>query len=334
MIENWSCDWPGHEGANAFHGKDCFFGCPTVMTCNWCVCEQCVNIMEALAAETHTDSDKDFTNDAENEDTFAPVITMQPAGTVSKYTSNDKYYCQVKCITVSAVRDTDAVTKEVSVHLTLDFNLRGDGSLGPLQDPAASTLHVSVDEDAEEIVFRPVSLVVYTRDVYQITGLLHYDIPPTACPSLFQKRVTFQCGSSGYSLALLVIPESTYRSDDRPICTRDHQMVMSDYCLEGYVTGYVCNKCRSLKKGTRWLCLQCHDDYCFDCSPASLLDPLCLRRHVMVHTFKKPPEYGGAPRCDCCKKEGLQTSDFYHCTPCGYDLCVSCAHKSVLADVA
>ena len=44
-------------------------------------------------------------------------------------------------------------------------------------------------------------------------------------------------------------------------------MIISDYFAGGYLNGYVCNSCRRSAYSTRWVCLECHDDYCFKCAP-------------------------------------------------------------------
>lgn len=54
---------------------------------------------------------------------------------------------------------------------------------------------------------------------------------------------------------------------------------------------------------------------------------LCPRDHPMsMLTQTRPPEYRGSPRCNACRKTELDTdeSGYYHCTPCGYDLCIGC----------
>jgi len=52
-------------------------------------------------------------------------------------------------------------------------------------------------------------------------------------------------------------------------CNRGHPMKISAYAQGPYGAGWVCNHCKSSKRGERWLCLQCHDDYCFSCEPRS-----------------------------------------------------------------
>lgn len=55
-------------------------------------------------------------------------------------------------------------------------------------------------------------------------------------------------------------------------------------------------------------------------------NPLCAKQHKTT-LFQKtvPPEYVSEVRCDICKRVSIQNdSHFYHCTPCGYDVCVHC----------
>lgn len=41
-----------------------------------------------------------------------------------------------------------------------------------------------------------------------------------------------------------------------------------------------------------------------------------------------PPGYVGAPNCDGCQEEDIQSHEyFYHCPSCQYDLCKVCALK-------
>jgi hypothetical protein len=36
----WTCDWPGHQGANSF-GPSTVYGCDTFTSCNWWMCPKC-----------------------------------------------------------------------------------------------------------------------------------------------------------------------------------------------------------------------------------------------------------------------------------------------------
>ena len=52
----------------------------------------------------------------------------------------------------------------------------------------------------------------------------------------------------------------------------------------------------------------------------------CKIGHKLGKTNGKPEEYGGYPMCDVCRTTRLdQQRSFYHCKPCGYDLCKDCA---------
>ena len=39
--DGWTCDWPGHKGANRFTANDVVYGCATVHECSWGVCRTC-----------------------------------------------------------------------------------------------------------------------------------------------------------------------------------------------------------------------------------------------------------------------------------------------------
>lgn len=41
--QGWSCDWPGHQGANRFTPSDAVYGCETIGPCNWGICDGCWN---------------------------------------------------------------------------------------------------------------------------------------------------------------------------------------------------------------------------------------------------------------------------------------------------
>eukprot|EP01041_Mallomonas_annulata_P001367 gene1367-2639_t len=58
-----------------------------------------------------------------------------------------------------------------------------------------------------------------------------------------------------------------------PLCGDEgHTLVISDYSLNGYTSGFSCNSCskttsRNNIGRTRWFCEACHYDLCFDCHP-------------------------------------------------------------------
>lgn len=59
-----------------------------------------------------------------------------------------------------------------------------------------------------------------------------------------------------------------------PNCNQGHEMIVTATLEGGYRGGFVCDKCRTSvgpfdgqKKLTRWCCIQCTADYCFNCDP-------------------------------------------------------------------
>eukprot|EP00660_Eupelagonema_oceanica_P019660 gene19660-biopygen23346 len=50
-----------------------------------------------------------------------------------------------------------------------------------------------------------------------------------------------------------------------PRCSGGHACVQSSYAKGAYGGGWKCNTCRKSKKGERWFCSKCQDDYCFGC---------------------------------------------------------------------
>lgn len=55
----------------------------------------------------------------------------------------------------------------------------------------------------------------------------------------------------------------------------------------------------------------------------------CGQHHDMVKFTSRPPEYYGTASCDLCRAS-IDYSGFYHCTPCGFDKCSSCADKTAI----
>jgi len=57
----------------------------------------------------------------------------------------------------------------------------------------------------------------------------------------------------------------------------------------------------------------------------------CPEEHEMVLTYGTPPAYGSSSSvtCNVCSEKRIQSlgSGFYHCRPCGYDICMKCARK-------
>ena len=104
-------------------------------------------------------------------------------------------------------------------------------------------------------------------------------------------------------------------------------MIVSEYFGGAYRSGFTCNIChRTGQNEPRWLCKRCTDDYCLECCPAMDSRPSCRRNHKMTSLTRSPNEYNGGPRCDECRSTNIHLDrEFYHCSHCRYDLCVTCA---------
>lgn len=301
----WSCDFPGHEGDNSFTDEDPLYGCPTCLECNYGVCRACyMSIKDSTAAI-----------DAEDEDENVLRVD-QPEGTRSKY--NDDYYCDIRRVTFQSAEDEGLL-------MIISFNIRGDGSLGPLQDPSTSRVIVGGREvHAKEVK-------IFIDDYFQKQGDLYFEIPNSMQEPFTSEKVVFVFGSSGYSEATIAIPGSDYHHCDFPKCTNGHTMTVSEFAEDGYESGFICNFCREAKPiSFRWFCKSCQDDYCFNCRPCQVMNPSCQNEHTMERRTTKPAGYSGV-YCDNCGRGGLQHDcEFYHCKDgCNYDLCLSCASEQV-----
>lgn len=304
----WTCDWPGHEGANRFLRSDPLYGCPTIKGCNWGVCQACWdNIQATQRAQMQ----------AENEDADWDICD-QPEGTRSKF--NDSYYCDVQRVACKVSDDKS------TFYTCVSYSVRGDTSLGALQEPSTSHLVINGRNVA------PSEVKIYIRDPFQIQGDLIFVTPIGQLTEFITKPVGFVFGSYGYSTAKLIVPNSQEVHECRfPTCRNGHLMPISDYTGAGYSTGYVCDKCRVGKRGLRWFCQPCTSDFCFSCDPVQPMQPVCLKQHTLERRTTNPKEYRGHARCDKCKRTNLPNDpEFYHCKDgCKYDLCLKCASRQI-----
>ena len=244
----------------------------------------------------------------------------QPQGTTSRY--NELYYCEVTAVSL--------VSHASPPSLMITFNVRGDGSLGPLQDPMLSRLHIRMNSDDDEGVdVSPVKISILQKDMYQIRGVLTFELDDCN-DDLLTATVNFIFGQSGYSSAMLSLPGSRLVGGAGvPTCTGAHAMVITAFCRNGYEYGYVCNICRKHMSGERWHCLACKDDYCFQCKPAVANLIQCQKHHFM-RVCASTPYAGALPSCDVCRRANIMNDgDAYHCKECKYDLCISCAQKQL-----
>eukprot|EP00597_Dinobryon_sp_UTEXLB2267_P014000 CAMPEP_0170113840 /NCGR_PEP_ID=MMETSP0020_2-20130122/10240_1 /TAXON_ID=98059 /ORGANISM="Dinobryon sp., Strain UTEXLB2267" /LENGTH=504 /DNA_ID=CAMNT_0010340497 /DNA_START=1 /DNA_END=1516 /DNA_ORIENTATION=- len=72
-----------------------------------------------------------------------------------------------------------------------------------------------------------------------------------------------------------------------PLCENKHEMCYSDFHGGDYVFGWLCNICRRHGHGSRWVCVECVDDFCSKC--ACKCGPL----------LRYDNDYGGMKYSDC-----------------------------------
>lgn len=309
--DGWGCDWPGHEGENFnFTANDPVYGCSTILECNWGVCETCYqNYIVEKANEKENEAGNVFN-------------VPQPEGTRSSYSGSNQYYCEVKNVRFEASTDGDDGV------LVIEYNVRGDMSLGPLQDPSSSKILCGVKS------FSPVSIKVYFKDAFQNCGELVYHISEADQDSFMSESVRFVFGKSGYSEAKLVMPNASLENQNvqLPLCSSgEHIMIMSDYHEGRYAGGFGCDICGEAKQGFRWFCEECQSDKCFSCEPMQVLP--AAKCGCTDHSLERcSGNKYGSRNCDVCKRRQLQYDpEYYHCVlNCvkgGYDLCLTCASK-------
>lgn len=242
----------------------------------------------------------------------------QPVGTISRF--NEDYYCEVLSAAIESEGDSHV--------LKLGFNLRGDGSLGPLQPPALSKVVVG---DGVHLVLAKTA--IKQKDSYQIQGFLYFDCSESI-DAVLSEQVLFEYGAEGYSTTAIIVPNSTYvGSQTIPECPNGHKMVPSIWRREGYEYGYTCNKCQCSYMDARWVCTECQDDYCFNCDPAQTKLVKCTADHYMTRVENNPYSKNKVPFCDECRRGDIinEDGDEYHCKHCQYDLCIPCAQKQLNA---
>jgi hypothetical protein len=307
--QGWFCDWPGHEGRNVFKNSDPVYGCPTALKCDFCVCQSCMDTIEA-ARRLQAEAD----DDAREWEKY----TM-PKG-AAQSTRSEAYYCEVKSVALQQRKDEH----DTVLHWRVTFSARGDMSDGPLPDPESSTLIIN------DNTLLPVQVKVYIRDDFQIQGDLFFDVPVEDFVNV-TKEPTFTFASSDYSPATLLSIDNGNDDDDDasfPMCDNGH-------CMLVYETENECRRCDADvgKCVLRWSCQACVGDYCLSCAPVPVLDLTCPKDedHKLERLTARPSEYFfKRTKCDECGRVDLPSDpEFYHCKACSYDLCIMCATKQV-----
>lgn len=235
----WYCDWPGHEGDTYVEGTG--YACSTD-DCDWAVCPTYWSDIHASKTSSVKVEGK---------------ALQQSINTVSRYDA--AYYCRVKEVRV-------VKTEENAANAMLNVSCRGDLSLGAIQDPRSSSLIVDSDGDEERIACSNCS--VLSRDAYEVAAILTYVV--TDASLLFESKVMFQFGSSGYSRVTKAVPNSSYNDAGTavPHCANGQPMERSTYSEGGSVNGFICDACSGTMLGERWFCKECSSDLCYDCEPS------------------------------------------------------------------
>ena len=112
-------------------------------------------------------------------------------------------------------------------------------------------------------------------------------------------------------------------------------MVITDFKEGSYAFGYICNLCRKSGNGNRWCCVNCTDDYCFNCiklavdNEINVVTPSCGKNHKMAIATNAYSR--GRYICNLCRD--LKTGYRWFCNICRDDYCFSCSpyHKEGLS---
>lgn len=301
LVSNWSCDWPGHEGDNDFKYSDEFYGCDTVLDCNFAICKACFLNLKVLQGEGH------------------PTVCQQPTGTATRHVENGEYYIEIPSVSVT-------ISSEGAVSVYAQYNVRG-GDEG-MPNPETCRLYVG---DLEPIL--PNSQNIFTKDEFQITGMAVFNLPAEYVDPACAEAVYLDGGNEYFTKIPLQLPGASFEhTPNVPGCGGEakHPMIISDYDGGAYnEEGWVCDRCTRHLDRERWWCKTDCSDVCFTCHPAPVLYPKCPDGHTMERwqSGKMPPAYDECI-CDICDRDGLQhNSEYFHCKDCEYDSCLSCAQQ-------
>jgi hypothetical protein len=306
-IDNgWTCDWPGHahnSTQRSFTGADRLYGCKTVHNCNWGICGFCWDAVKQGLDSANTTGPPPPTE-------ITDMCIVQPFCT--KSVNDGGNYCEIK-----------EICREGS-SLYLDINSLCNNSLGAMLDPVAEArVFVRSLEDVLEVV--PVRLNTRSRDKFQLKGTLFFEVNVEL---LVDERVfTFRYGDT-FSEQLICVPGAVpYSFVLAPQCSRGHLMVIDDFAEGGYAMGFICNKCRLMKKGERWLCRACKDDYCFDCECSVICRPCCPQGHEMKRHVRSAAETYAGVACTDCHHDVSDRFERYCCGDCS-TYCFTCAYAA------
>ena len=144
------------------------------------------------------------------------------------------------------------------------------------------------------------------------------------CQKYGGSGVHFVCQPCGFTAH----PSCTNEAQVHDVkCVSGHQMSMSDYLLGVYANGWKCDKCKVSGRITRWMCLLCTSDFCFNCIPEqrTLVDrrqyiKVSVHSHVLTLCTEDMAR-GGIELCNVCRK---RVECVYICPACRWDICDAC----------
>jgi hypothetical protein len=247
--------------------------------------------------------------------------STQTQGVVSRL--NDSYFCEVISIEV-----IDNETNEEEIKgVIINFNVRGDCSYGPNNQPNQSKLFIGSTE------YSATSVDIYTKTFHQVIGKIKFLFPVhdyQAKVIILNSKVRFRYGNPtvGYTKVILQFP----KHDDKicPIC------LTSDLQVNGDDGIFECSNCHRTKEGRHWNCGsdECKHDFCFDCLSATFVSASCncdcQKPSISQIENDKSSESGHIRFCENCAipvtNERSQISSCYmHCNSCNMNICRACS---------
>lgn len=272
----------------------------------------------------------------------------QPGGTSSRY--NSSYYCDILEVGVDQTK------------LVVGFNVRGDGSLGSLQDPMTSKISIG---NWQVHASRCKTKI---KNIYQIAGELEFDVDvEDSSIGVLSSSVYFTFGQSGYSSALLQIPGAENIVEiPNPVIVTCHEHPLVVATGEGY--GWACDGmnlpggcksgCTGFYQTTGWDRYRCPSGCNYDLCRLCILSYMSedqnqsyehlhlpeLSSVVHVNTHSHPLTINkndngwacdGRKEAEGCKSgcTGFRQSygwKRYRCNACDFDYCENCARANLI----
>ena len=85
-----------------------------------------------------------------------------------------------------------------------------------------------------------------------------------------------------YSSDSTAANSTTKQAGSAVACSGGHTCVISSYEGANYRSGWACNSCGTRKRGERWWCKECSEDFCHDCKPKSVAT-LVIKKFRLPH---------------------------------------------------